>query len=64
MPAHQPKRVEDAAEREEIPQPAQARTFLLPGAELVDGEGDPADVDDAPDGEDIARGDEVHLKAV
>ena len=64
MPADQPQGVEDAAEREGVAQPAQARTFLLPGAKLVNGEGDPADVDHTPDGKDVTGRDEVHEEAV
>ena len=64
VPAEQPGGVEETAQREEVTQPAQARTFLLRGQELVDREGDPADVDETPNGEDVSRRDEVDLKAI
>ena len=46
MPAEQPGGVEETAQCEEVTQPTQARAFLLRGQELVDREGDPADVDE------------------
>lgn len=64
MPAEKPGRVEDAADGKYIPELAQAWTFLLVGSELIDAECDLADVDDAPNGEDISRRDEIDLEAV
>ena len=64
LPAEQPGGIENPAQGEQITQAAQARTLLLRRQKLVDDKGEPANVDDAPDGENIARRDKINLEAV
>ena len=64
MPTEKPGGIEYAAQSEEIAQIPQARTLLLRRPRLIDGERDPADVDDTPNGKDVSGGDEVDFEAI
>ena len=64
MPEENPDAVGQAAQREPVAQAAQARILALAGQRLVDAKGDQADVDNAPNGKDVAGWYEVDRKAV
>ena len=64
MPAEQPGGVKNIAQGKQVSQMAQARAFLLRRLKLEDRKGNPANIDDSPDGKNIPGWDKKDLEAV
>ena len=64
MPAKQPGRVEDTAQRKPESQRSQAGILFLCREKLKDGKRDPTDENQKPDGKHVSGRDEKNLKPI